>query len=197
MTDTHKSNLRRQLRELADRMTDEQVAEKSLLACDLLCKTPEFVQAKVVMFFLSLSHEVETEQAIRQAFDLGKTVLVPKVDWAAHKMTAVKLTGTEAELVEDQIGKLRSPKEIEPVEASAIDLIVVPGLGFDKAGNRLGRGGGYYDRYLSGKDFRSVKCGLALEDQVVEKIPVADHDQEIDMLVTDDKVRRFNHSQQA
>jgi len=174
-------------------MTDEQIARKSLVACDLLCKTPEFAQAKVVMFFLSLSHEVETEQAIWQAFDLGKAVLVPKVDWAARKMTAVKLAGTEAELVPDKFGKVRSPKEIEPVEASAIDLVVVPGLGFDKTGNRLGLGGGFYDRYLSGKDFRGVKCGLAFEEQVVEDIPVADHDQEIDMLVTDGKVRRFNH----
>lgn len=193
MADTHKGNLRRHLRELADQMTNEQVAQKSLVACDLLCKTPEFTQAKVVMFFLSLSHEVETEQAIWQAFDMGKAVLVPKVDWTTRKMTAVKLTSTEAELVEDPKGQLRSPKEIEPVEVSIIDMVVVPGLGFDKTGNRLGLGGGFYDRYLSGKDFRGVKCGLAFEEQVIEEIPVADHDQEIDMLVTDGKVRRFNH----
>ncbi|MBN2375500.1 MAG: 5-formyltetrahydrofolate cyclo-ligase [Sedimentisphaerales bacterium] len=193
MTDTHKGNLRRHLRELADQMTDEQVAEKSLVACDLLCKTPEFAQAKVVMFFLSLSHEVETEQAIWKAFDSGKAVLVPKVDWTARKMMAVKLSGTDAELIKEPIGQLRSPKEIDPVEASTIDLVVVPGLGFDKSGNRLGLGGGFYDRYLSGKDFRGIKCGLAFEEQVVEEIPVADHDQEIDMLVTNSEVRRFNH----
>ncbi len=72
-----------------------------------------------------------------------------------------------------------------------IELVVVPGLAFDEHGNRLGRGRGFYDRFLTHPDFRGTSCGLALEDQVVDSIPVGPSDARVDMLVTDVKVHRF------
>jgi 5-formyltetrahydrofolate cyclo-ligase len=78
-----------------------------------------------------------------------------------------------------------------PAPVADIDLVVLPGLGFDPFGNRLGRGRGFYDRFLAHRDYRAVSCGLALEEQFVESVPVGPHDMPIDMLVTDKNVRRF------
>jgi len=69
--------------------------------------------------------------------------------------------------------------------------VIVPGIGFDLQGNRLGRGRGVYDRFLAHRDWAGVACGLALEEQVLDSVPVSEHDMKIQMLVTDAAVHRF------
>ena len=86
---------------------------------------------------------------------------------------------------------IREPIEGPPLPLSEIDLVIVPGLGFDEEGNRLGRGRGFYDRFLSHPNFHGVSCAVAFEEQVFESIPVDPADVRMDMLVTDVKVRRF------
>jgi 5-formyltetrahydrofolate cyclo-ligase len=73
-----------------------------------------------------------------------------------------------------------------------IDLVIVPGLGFTTDGHRIGRGMGFYDRFLAQGDFIGVSCGLAFEEQVVPELPVLDHDIALSMLATDCGIRRFS-----
>lgn len=87
---------------------------------------------------------------------------------------------------------IREPVEGMPVPLSDIDLVIVPGLGFDRQGNRLGRGRGFYERFLSHRDLRAQTCALAFEDQVVESVPVGELDVYVNLLVTDRRVRRFS-----
>jgi 5-formyltetrahydrofolate cyclo-ligase len=86
---------------------------------------------------------------------------------------------------------IREPAKGVPVPLPDIDLVVVPGLGFDEAGNRIGRGRGFYDRFLAHRGWHGVASGLAIEDQVVDEVPMHEHDTPVDMLVTDAKVRIF------
>jgi 5-formyltetrahydrofolate cyclo-ligase len=72
-----------------------------------------------------------------------------------------------------------------------IDLVIVPGLAFDASGNRLGRGRGFYDRFLSHREFHGVICALALEEQFMDEVPAEELDVKMHMLVTDARVRRF------
>ena len=92
--------------------------------------------------------------------------------------------------IEETHGRLRQPVQGEPVPVSMIDLLVVPGLGFDVKGNRLGRGRGFYDRFLAKPDFVGTICALSLEEQVVEAVPTDTHDIRVNMIVTDRQVRR-------
>ena len=87
---------------------------------------------------------------------------------------------------------LRNPSGNEIMDVAQIDMVVVPGLGFDESGDRLGRGAGFYDRFLASHNFKGIRCGLAFEDQLMASVPVDEHDMRLDMLVTDQKVRRFN-----
>jgi len=86
---------------------------------------------------------------------------------------------------------IREPETGKPVPISEIDLVLVPGLGFTANGFRIGRGMGFYDRFLAQPEFVGVSCGLAFEEQIVPALPVLDHDVPLSMLVTDRSVRRF------
>ena len=105
-------------------------------------------------------------------------------------MLPVEIHSLTTDLTPGGVG-IREPAEGMPVPVSDLDLVVVPGLGFDGQGNRLGRGRGVYDRFLSHRDFRGVACALAFEEQFVETVPADPTDIKVDMLVTDVRVRRF------
>ncbi len=144
------------------------------------------------MLFLSLEGEVDTSPAILKCFQRQKTVVVPSIIWQQRHLIPVTMTSLSCDMTHDRHG-LRYPAAGQPMPIDEIDLIVVPGIGFDRAGNRLGRGGGFYDRFLSRDGFRGLICGLAFEEQVIETIPMMEHDIRLNLLVTDKGVLRFNH----
>ncbi|OHB54765.1 MAG: 5-formyltetrahydrofolate cyclo-ligase [Planctomycetes bacterium GWF2_50_10] len=162
-------------------------SEKSKKACQNLIETPEFQTASVVMIYLSLPHEVDTASVILHAWQRGKTVAVPKVSFQQRHMIPVILTSLETGF-STEVSGLRNPITGVPMPMEEIDIIVTPALGFDRSGNRLGRGGSYYDRFFANKDLRAIKCGMAFKEQIVDKVPTVEHDVKMDMLVTDDEV---------
>jgi 5-formyltetrahydrofolate cyclo-ligase len=86
---------------------------------------------------------------------------------------------------------VREPISGNPIPVDFIDLVVVPGLGFTATGHRIGRGMGFYDRFLAQPEFLGVSCGLGFEEQVIEQLPLLDHDMPLGMLATDGGIRRF------
>jgi 5-formyltetrahydrofolate cyclo-ligase len=167
------------------------VHDLSLAVCENLCELPVFQKAETVLVYLSTSHEVDTSQIALRAWDHSKRVLAPRVSWEQRRMLPVEIKSLTSDVRDGGMG-LREPVEGMPVPVSEIDLVIVPGLGFDPHGNRLGRGRGFYDRFLSHRDSKGVSCGVAFESQVVESIPSGPHDIRVKMLVTDAKVRQFN-----
>jgi 5-formyltetrahydrofolate cyclo-ligase len=182
-----KAQLRLELQKSLISMSVEQRKEKSRKACRNLIATPEFQNASAIMMYLSLPHELDTSDAILSAWQLGKTVVVPKVSWQQRHMIPVQINSLETGFSSEVAG-LRNPITGAPVPFEDIDLVVAPGLGFDRRGNRLGRGGSYYDRFFTNKDLRAKKCGFAFAEQVIEQVPVTDHDVPVDFLVTDEEV---------
>ena len=143
------------------------------------------------MIFLSLRNEVDTSVAVTRALDEGKTVVVPRVVWEARRLVPIVLSGLDCPMQTDHYG-LREPIETEPISPDKIDLVVTPGLAFDLHGRRLGRGGGFYDRFLKTPSLTAPSCGLALAVQLIDQVPTERHDVTLDMLVTDSGVWRFN-----
>ena len=86
---------------------------------------------------------------------------------------------------------VREPIGGKPVPLDLIDLVIVPGLGFTPTGYRIGRGMGFYDRFLAQPGFIGLSCGLAFEEQIVPELPLLDHDMPLGMLVTEQGIRRF------
>jgi 5-formyltetrahydrofolate cyclo-ligase len=185
-----KAAIRRQLRETLAAMTDADRHAKSLAACALIASSQEFAMASTLMLYLSTAHEVDTSPLALRAWQAGKTVVVPKVSWDQKRMLPVEITSLHADLTTSGLG-VREPVGGKPVPNNLIDLVVVPGLGFTAKGYRIGRGMGFYDRFLAQNDFFGLSCGLAFEEQVVDALPVLDHDMPLSMLVTDRGIKRF------
>jgi 5-formyltetrahydrofolate cyclo-ligase len=185
-----KKALRQDLRRRLAEIPEAQLQARSAAACRLLCEQDEYKRAEIIMLFLSAPQEVDTRQLALQAWADIKRVLAPRVSWDQRRMLPIEIHSLASGVESGYMG-IREPVEGMPLPVSDIDLVVVPGLGFDEHGNRLGRGRGFYDRFLSHPDFRGASCALALEEQVVPTIPVGPSDVCVDMLVTDVRVRRF------
>ena len=190
-----KSALRKRLRHLLnEEITLEQRHAKSLAATSLLTATPEFTAARVVMLYLATQHELDTATLALRCWQQGKLVAVPKVSWDQRRMMPTEISSLSDEHMTIVGPGIREPRSGNPIPLAMIDLVIVPGLGFTASGQRIGRGMGFYDRFLNQREFLGVSCGLAFEEQVVPALPVQEHDASVGMLVTDAAVRRFKTS---
>lgn len=185
-----KAAVRKHLREMLAAISEAERHQKSATACSLLAASPEFAAARVVMLFLSSATEIDTAPLALKSWQAGKTVVVPKVSWDQRRMLPVEITSLNTGMTLTGPG-VREPVSGKPIPVDFIDLVVVPGLGFTATGHRIGRGMGFYDRFLAQPEFLGVSCGLAYEEQIVEQLPVLDHDVPLGMLATDRGIRRF------
>ncbi|MFW6161444.1 MAG: 5-formyltetrahydrofolate cyclo-ligase [Planctomycetota bacterium] len=170
-------------------MTARQKAEASEAIRRRLAHLPEWQAADTVMLFLSMPDEVDTRPIVRDALAAGKTVCVPKVDRRRKTMDCRALTSLETGLAAGVFGILE-PVADEIVEPGAIDFVLVPARGFDRQGNRLGRGGGYYDRYMAQPDFTALRCGIAFAAQLLDDLPHDETDLPVQLIVTEDDALR-------
>jgi 5-formyltetrahydrofolate cyclo-ligase len=186
----HKKTLRADLRQRLCAIDPAAHAARSTAAEQLLVATPEFRKAQTVMLFLPLKYEVDTKSVVLKAWQTGKTVAVPWVNYDQRHMIPVILKSLEEEMELDRFG-VPTPKTAQPVPLEDLDFVIIPGLGFDHHGHRIGRGAGFYDRFLASDRFAGVTCGLVFEEQIVDQIPIQPHDRGVHMLVTDKRVLRF------
>lgn len=185
-----KKELRQELRRRLNALSPDELRTRSAATCRRLMELPEYRRAEIVMLFLSMPKEVDTSPIAQHCWSSLKRVLAPKVAWEQRRMLPIEIHSLTSDVREGLMG-VREPVDGLPIPVADIDLVIVPGLGFDEAGNRLGRGRGFYDGFLSHRDFHGVSCALALETQVVEQVPSDQGDVRIQMLVTDVRVRRF------
>jgi len=186
---TSKSTIRKQLRERINAMSEADRHAKSLAACALVAATPEFAAARCIMLYLSTPTEVDTAPLALRAWQASKTIVVPKVSWDQRRMLPVEITSLKDGVT--TTGPVREPIAGTPMPVEFIDLVIVPGVGFTATGQRIGRGMGFYDRFLAQQEFIGVSCGLAFEEQIVPELPTLDHDMALSMLASDRGVRRF------
>lgn len=189
----NKAIIRQRLRQTLTGLSSQQIHAKSTLACAFITNSPEFSAARCVMLYLPMQQEVDTAPVALKAWQHGKSVVVPKVSWEGKRMLPVEITSLHTGLTTTGPG-VREPIAGRPVPVGEIDLVIVPGLGFSPLGYRIGRGMGFYDRFLAQGDFIGVSCGLAFEEQVITDLPVLDHDMPLSMLATDSSLRRFTTS---
>jgi len=182
-----KKDLRKKIRLLRDAMSREENLRLSERIAENLFATKEYVEAENILTYVSFGSEADTYAIIRDALKRGKKVAVPRIDNGV--MVFYVINGL-SELVPGYYG-IPEPddKHIIPFEPEKA-LMIVPGMVFDRKLNRIGYGGGFYDRYFSEtstKDYQ--RCGLAFELQVVEEdIEAEEYDIPLRKLVTEKKV---------
>lgn len=160
---------------------EEDRDRKSRLIKKKLFRTMVFKKAKVVMFFISFGGEVNTQDMIEEAKRLDKTIAVPVC--RKRRIMRPAVLPENAKLVRGCYG-ICEPAIKRFVNLEDLDLVVVPGVAFDKKGNRLGRGKGYYDRFLHKLNHRkTTSIGLAFDFQILPYIPATCDDKEVDRVI--------------
>ena len=184
---SEKAELRKQWMECEAGLPENYTTESNAGIIRNLFGLQEFQSAKTVLFFYSIWNEPDTHEMIRRAFDLGKTVALPRT-YPKGVMTARKI-GRFDELTPSRFG-IPEPAESAPVIGpDELDFIVVPAVAFDREGYRLGHGAGYYDIYLSAT--RAFACGVAREKMLVPRVPMEKHDVQVNCIVTENEILRF------
>jgi 5-formyltetrahydrofolate cyclo-ligase len=155
---------------------------------------PEYASAHSVMLYLDFRSEVHTRWFVPKAWDAGKRVVVPHCQ--DNELGLFLLTHFD-ELTPGMLGVLEPKAELchrtdRRVDAVELDLIVAPGLAFDRRGGRLGYGKGYYDRLLHRVRADAVKVGVCFECQIFPEIPLLPHDIRMDGIVTEKAVYQAN-----
>lgn len=169
-------------------LSGAKLEKKSRLITESLLALPEFRQAKRVMMYFPLKNEAGTSELVKKTLEMGKEVFLPKTDFGKRLIVPTRVSSPEA--LERTAQGLVEPKDGQAARASELDLIIVPGVAFDRQGNRIGMGRGFYDLLLR-KVSRKVKLvGLCFEENLEESLPVESHDVKMDLIVTDKQVIR-------
>ncbi|MEM1159053.1 MAG: 5-formyltetrahydrofolate cyclo-ligase [Verrucomicrobiota bacterium] len=154
-----------------------------------LVRSKLWKSAQVIMFFSALPGEPRTVELLRAGLDEGKVCVYPKTEPLKTTIRLFSVKSTER-LVRGNLAIMEPEvSKCEEVQPGEVELACVPGLGFDYAGNRLGRGQGYYDRFLSQPEFSGITIGLQFECQLVEKIPTECHDYPVQYLLSEKGLR--------
>lgn len=153
-----------------------------------LLSAESFLDANVLALYSEIHNEVSTGLVVRQILELGKTLVFPRVRGDELEFVVVDDLG---DLVPGAFGVLE-PQGQKVLGPAVLDLIVVPGVVFDKKGHRLGYGRGYYDRILSRCPQACAKVGFAYDFQLVETLPSMEHDEELSMLITEERTLKFD-----
>ena len=180
-----RSEIKRRLRA----MTPEEKARKSREICERVMQLPEFQRARAVMLFASMPDEVDTRLLFERSFADGKRVASPRCV-TGERMIHPVLVRSMRDLAPGAYGILE-PTGGETIPVEEIDFVLVPGYGFDRAGNRLGKGAGYYDKFMSQPGFRATRCAVTFAAQLLDETPHDDRDIPVQVLVTENETLRF------
>ena len=166
------------MRQLNRALDSRQRLRASAAIFSAVDRLPEFRAARTVAVFAALPDEPATDEVLARWASTRRVVL-PRVEGDAMRFYACRPDA----LVFGAFGILE-PQGERPCPAGEIDLVVCPGVAFTADGRRLGRGRGYYDRYLGDPAFRGFRVGVCYAHQLVDDLPVEPHDVRMDRVIT-------------
>ena len=181
-----KTTIRKEILEKRKSQDPQVSAAQSRSITGTLIGRKEFQAADRILIYLSKDGEVGTDHLLGRAFELGKRICVPVVDRENDELRISELPGPEIDFRLGAFG-VREPEEgdLNFVSPDQIDLVVVPGLAFDRRGGRIGYGKGYYDGLLSRLNSQVPRIALAFEFQVLDTVPQDEHDIQVDAIITE------------
>lgn len=152
------------------------------------CESKYYKDAKGIFIYISYGTEINTKGIIKKALSENKKIYVPRTEFDTRTMDAVEIISFD-NLIESSYGILEPSKEEQEINPNELDLIVVPGVAFDRNGGRMGYGAGFYDRYFKKihkeNAKRITKLALAYDFQVVDKVPMNKQDIPVDYIITE------------
>jgi 5-formyltetrahydrofolate cyclo-ligase len=177
-----KSRLRTRIRAELKKISDEHRRHLSLAACQLLKRQPIWSSANSILLYAPFADEVAVWELGSEILASGKVLALPQFNQERGHYIAAEVKIHEKRLKTGQFG-IREPDESCPlIELKRLDLVFVPGVAFDLAGRRLGRGKGFYDQLL--KLVRGTTVGVAFDEQIVSEVPTGPDDVPVNCILT-------------
>ncbi|NLK07476.1 MAG: 5-formyltetrahydrofolate cyclo-ligase [Firmicutes bacterium] len=181
-----KETIRKKLLSLRNQLPKDKRQAFSHAIKEQLFSLPVAQQAAVIMLFLAFGSEVDTWCILEHGVAQGKTIAAP-VCLPATKELLIYPISRKEEAVVGHWDILEPPRNNQPISPDVLDIVVVPGLAFDRQGNRIGYGAGYYDRFLSNVP-NTCKIGICFHIQLMDTLPKAAHDVPVDLVITEKEV---------
>ena len=184
------AQLRKDILAARNRLSREEIAEKSAAITRTLLDLDQIRNRRSIFVYVSFRSEVATFDLLDRLIAMGKTVSVPITRVQEKRLDAVHIVNPAKDLVPGYCN-IPEPKEelclTRQIAPQDIETILLPGSVFDERGGRFGYGGGYYDRLLEQVP-SAARIGLAFEMQIVERAPLKEHDQLLDLVVTEQRI---------
>jgi 5-formyltetrahydrofolate cyclo-ligase len=190
-----KETLREEIKNHLKEIPMEEFKAQGNKAAALFRTSPFWPRYSTIFIFLSMNSEIDTQSLLETALKEEKKIFAPRVQ--AEKLFFCRIFSPEGPWRKGPFG-IREPLDQGiGAQASAEDfpaLIITPGLAFDKDGNRLGKGKGYYDRFfgeLDGRGKRYTAMGLCMDFQLIERVPIEGKDKKVDFILTQNELLRI------
>ena len=177
-----KVQLRTRIRRTLDGIPATDRAEFSERASANLLGQRVWHNSHAILGFLAFKDELDLFIALEAAWASGKIIALPRYDPERNHYCAAVTSPEKREFVKGAFGVLEPAADAPLIPLNRLDLVLVPGLAFDCLGRRLGRGKGFYDRLLA--EVTGIKCGVALDEQIVEELPQEPHDIAMNFILT-------------
>jgi 5-formyltetrahydrofolate cyclo-ligase len=177
-----KRALRRDVRQRLKALAPESRLAASALICSRLEGQPIWRSARSVLLFASLPDEPDVWPLVHRALAEGKRVALPRFSSTIEGYEACQVRDPVADIRMGQFGIREPGMECPAVPLNELDVLLVPGVAFDLCGRRLGRGKGFYDRWLA--TAQGTTCGVAFEEQIVSEVPTERHDLHLSCILT-------------
>jgi len=177
-----KKTLREELRTQLATLPPADLEKASREACELLRGQNVWNQSNTILFYAPIRGELDIFQLIQYALESKKNVALPAYLPETGNYGAFQIRDLRRDCVSGKFGILEPDKKCPRIELNRLDLTLAPGVGFDAWGHRLGRGHGFYDRLLA--QVSGVKCGVAFDQQMVDRIPTETHDVTLNFILT-------------
>ncbi len=185
----NKKELRKKVLEARDKISDEELNCRSKVILEKVKEIDEFKKSKTIMIYVSYGKEINTHDFISECISMGKNVITPICRYSDRTLILGKTKSFPEGFNMTKYGILElEPNECEQIDPKDIDLIIMPGVAFTKQGDRMGYGGGYYDKLLSKASDKLVTIAPVLQEFIFDEIPIEAHDIPMDYVVADEDV---------
>lgn len=184
-----KQEVRKDIEKKFSSLSEDEIANKNKAIEQRLFEFANFLEARIVLFYVGANCEVATQNIIKKGYEYNKIIVIPVFNQANNKFKLLKVDNIDTDMAEGPYGiKEPDPKKCKIVPIECIDIAIIPGIAMDEKGGRIGPGNGLYDRLIPELPVTTRKVGLAVEDQIIPQVPMESHDKYVDIVITEKRV---------
>jgi 5-formyltetrahydrofolate cyclo-ligase len=184
-----KQELRKNIEKKIAVLSEDEMAKKITAIEQRLFEFANFLEARIVLFYINIGCEVETINLIKKSYKYNKIVVLPVFNPSNNTFKLMKVDDIATDMVEGPRKIMEpDPNKCKVVPIECIDIAIIPGIAMDEKGGRVGPGDGFYDRLIPELPATTRKVGLAIENQIIPQIPMESHDKYVDIVITEERV---------